>query len=205
MNRRILLLSGLAAPLLFIFTAVLGGALRPGYSHMADTVSELFSPGSPNRFLLTTLHSLFALLLTLFGIGLFQFVQNIGKFKTMGTAAAWLFILGGILNILTATIFPQDPWGATPTLPGQLHIVISGVISLLSILYMILFGVWFYQTGMARFFLIYTITTVFFVFLAAGWFMVSYGSPVMGLSERVTIMIGFQWTFLLAATLLKIG
>jgi hypothetical protein len=203
MNRRKLYLCGLTSPFLFVFTAILGGALRPDYSHSVNTVSELFSPGSPNRFLLTSLHTLFALLLTLFGVGLLRFVKNAGKFKTIGITASWLFILGGILNILTATIFPQDAWGSTPTFYGQMHITVSGVISLLSILYMVLFGFWFHRTGISAFFLPYTIATVVLVVMSAGWFMASYGSPVMGIAERATILIGFQWTVLLAAVVLK--
>jgi hypothetical protein len=113
------------------------------------------------------------------------------------------FILVGILNTLTATVFPQDPWGSTPTFYGEMHIIISGVLSVLSILYMILFGVWFHRTGIATFFLTYSIATITGVVLTAGWFMASFGSPIMGISERVTILVGFQWTVLLAVIVLK--
>jgi hypothetical protein len=203
MNRRIFYLFGLFAPFLFVFTAILGGALRPGYSHITDTVSELFSPGSPNRFLLTILHTTFAVFLTLFGVGLLRFVQDTGKFKTIGITASLDFILVGILNILTATIFPQDAWGSTPTFYGEMHIIISGVLSVLSILYMILFGVWFHRTRIATFFLSYSIATVTVVIPTAGWFMASFGSPIMGISERVAILVGFQWTVILAVIVLK--
>jgi hypothetical protein len=203
MNRRVFYLFGLFAPFLFVFTAILGGALRPGYSHITDTVSELFSPGSPNRFLLIILHTTFAVLLTLFGVGLLRFVQDTGKFKTIGITASLDFILVGILNILTATIFPQDAWGSTPTFYGEMHIIISGVLSVLSILYIILFGVWLHRTRIATFFLPYSIATVTVVIPTAGWFMASFGSPIMGISERVAILVGFQWTVILAVIVLK--
>jgi hypothetical protein len=194
---------GLLAPFLFVFTAILGGALRPGYSHISETVSELFSPGSPNRFLLSIIHTMFGLLLTLFGVGLLSFVQSTGRYVTIGIIAALDYILVGILNSLTATVFPQDAWGSTPTFYGQMHIIISGVLSLLSLTYMILFGVWFRRTRIAPFFLAYSIATVIGVLLTAGWFMASYGSPMMGISERVTILVGFQWNLLLAVIVLK--
>jgi hypothetical protein len=76
MNRRFLVLCGLIAPLLFIFTTILGGVMRPGYSHVSDTESELFSPGSPNKLILSALHTLFTVLLVLFGIGILNFVQR---------------------------------------------------------------------------------------------------------------------------------
>ena len=203
LNHRLLSAFGLVAPFLFLSTAILGGALRPGYSHMAETVSELFSPGSPNRLLLTILHTLFALCLTFFGVGLLRFVQDTGRLKPIGMTAAVDFILVGILNVLTATVFPQDAWGSAPTFHGQMHIAVSGIISVLSIIYMILFGVWLHRTRIAPFFLVYSIATVIGVVLAASWFMASYGSPIMGISERVAIFAGFQWTVLLAVVVLK--
>ena len=205
MNRRVIYLFGLLAPILFVFTAVLGGSLRPGYSHVTDTVSELFSPGSPNRSSLSLLYTLFSILLTLFGFGLLQFVQDRGELKTIGIAAAIAFILVGVLSILTATIFPQDAWGSTPTLFGKMHIIVHGVISLLSFLYIILFGVWFQRTGIAKSFMMYSIATVIGAVIATGWFMASYGGPLMGISERVAALIEFQWTIFLSVVVLKNG
>jgi hypothetical protein len=203
MNHRIFYLLGVFAPILFVFTMILGGALRPGYSHVTETISELFSPGSPNRLLLTTLHTLYAVSFSLFGFGLLLFVQKKGKLKRIGIPAALTFISVGILSVLTATVFPQDAWGTTPTFFGEMHMIIHGVISLLSILYILLFGVWFHRTGIARFFRAYSMATVVAVLLTAGWFAVSIGGPLMGISERAAMLVGFQWTVLLAVIVLK--
>ena len=203
MNRRFILRLGLLAPFLFVFTVILGGALRPGYSHMTDTMSELFSPGSPNRLLLSALYALYGISYSVFGLGLLQFVQERGEFKTIGKTAAIAFISVGVLNVLTATVFPQDAWGSVPTFPGMMHMYLSGVISLLSILYTVLFGIWFQRLGFARFYLTYSIATVIGAVLAAGWFVASYGSALMGISERVAALMGFQWTVVLAGLVLK--
>jgi hypothetical protein len=37
----------------------------------------------------------------------------------------------------------------------------------------------------------------------AGWLTASFGSPLMGIAERVVALVGFQWTFLLAVLALK--
>jgi hypothetical protein len=203
MNRRVVYLLGLLAPFLFIFTVILGGALRPGYSHVTDTMSELFSPGSPNRLLLSVLYTFFAAMLSAFGFGMLRFVQEIGEFRTIGIVAALAFVAVGVVNILTATIFPQDAWGSIPTIFGRLHIALHGVISLLSFLYMVLFGVWFHRTGLARYFMPYSLATVIAAVIAAGWFMINYGDPLMGIWERVAALVGFQWTIVLAAIVRK--
>ncbi len=205
MSLRIFALCGLVAPILFVFTAVLGGALRPGYSHISDTVSELFSPGAPNRLLLSALYALFAVLLVLFGIGVLKFVRGSGASTRTGIVGALSFIVMGAVNITTGTIFPQDPWGSPPTFIGEMHMNLSGVISILSILSMLLLGVWSHQSGIFKRFRAYSFATVLAVLPAVGWFAASYGGPLMGLTERLVILVGFQWTFTLAALIFARG
>jgi hypothetical membrane protein len=198
MNRRILFLCGVIAPVLFVFTAILGGAIRPGYSHVSDTVSELFSPGAPNKLLLDPLHTIFALLLVLFGFGVLQFVRESGQSTWGGIAGAVLFMTAGLVSVATATIFPQDAWGSPPTFRGQMHQNLSGIVGLLSMLSMVLIGIWFNRTKLFLGFQTYSFVTVGASLLSAAWFAANVGSPIMGLTERVTILAGFQWTFVLA-------
>jgi threonine/homoserine/homoserine lactone efflux protein len=86
--------------------------------------------------------TIYALLLTLFGIGVLQLVRTSHRAKLIGTLGASAFIAMGLGSVLSATLFPQDPWGSAPTLAGQMHQSVHGVISLLGILYMILIGIW---------------------------------------------------------------
>jgi len=204
-KQRLFSLCGLIAPVLFIFTAVLGGALRPGYSHLTDTVSELFSPGSPNKPLLDTLHTCFALFLILFGIGILRYIQESQLDNWMGNLGAYLYILMGILSVGTAAIFPQDPWGSQPTFPGKMHILLSGILSLITILSMGLISAWFNQTGLWPLFWKYTWVIIGLIFLSAGFFYSNLGTPIMGLTERITILIGFLWTMILAGWLYSRG
>jgi hypothetical protein len=110
---------------------ILGGALRPDYSHIADTVSELFSPGSPNKPLLDTLHTTTALLGVFFGVGVFKLVRENQSSELIGLIGAGMIITMGLVNLATATVFPQDAWGSTPTFPGEMHKILAGVLALL--------------------------------------------------------------------------
>ncbi len=98
---------------------ILGGALRPGYSHISDTVSELFSPGSPNKRLLDSLSTSTAVLNILFGVGVLQFVRGSEHSEMVGWIGAGLIIAGGVVNIATATVFPQDAWGPLARSPAR--------------------------------------------------------------------------------------
>lgn len=189
---------GVIAPLLFVFMTILGGVLRPGYSHISDTVSELFSPGSPNKLLLDILHTIFALLLVLFGIGVLQLVRGSKRDVRIGIIGAWLYIAMGLVSMTTATVFPQDAWGSPPTFAGEMHKTLSGVIGLLSILSFLLIGAWFKRDGIFSGFWPYSLITVILVVLSTGFYVANMGGPLMGSTERITILLGFQWTFILA-------
>jgi hypothetical membrane protein len=198
MNQRFLSLCGMIAPLLFTFTAILGGAIRPDYSHISNTISELFSPGSPNKLLLDALHTLYAILLILFGIGLLQFVRKRERSGMVGVIGASLFIAMGVLSLTSATIFPQDAWGSPPTFPGKMHITVLGIIGLISILYILFLGIWFHRTKIFPKFRTYSFITIGAVMVSTGFFLATWGSPIMGINERISGLIGFQWTFYLA-------
>ncbi len=198
MNRRYLYFCGMAAPVWFVLLTILGGLMRPGYSHIQNTVSELFSPGSPNKPFLDILHSVFAAFLILFGIGLLLFFQRTDQLKRLGQTGASFFILMGCISMLTATIFPQDPWGSPVTFAGNMHQILSGMVGLLSVLSMVLIGSWFIRTKISPRFGVYTFATIGLVVVTAGLFAVSTGGPWMGLAERIAALVGFQWTFSLA-------
>ena len=198
MNWRLLFICGMVAPWWFVFMTILGGAIRPGYSHITDTVSELFAPGSPNKPVLDILHTIFAVSLILFGIGLLRFFQRTKPLNRTGRVGASLFILMGCVSVTTATIFPQDPWGATATFTGEMHKLLSGVIGLLSMCSMLLIGIWFVRTKTSPGFGVYSFLTIGLVVLSAALFAASIDGSMMGLAERISAFVGFHWTFTLA-------
>jgi hypothetical membrane protein len=201
MNQKFLSSCGVIAPVLFVFMTILGGAIRPGYSHIKDTVSELFSPGAPNTRLLVPIHFVYALLITLFGFGVLQFVRGSEHSMPIGLIGAWMIIAMGVLNVTTATVFPQDAWGSPSTFPGEMHKILVGLLALLSIISTLLIGIWVSRTGIFSGFSTYTFITVGVLILIGGFAAVKLGTPIMGLTERIAILVGLQWIFILAMTM----
>jgi hypothetical protein len=165
---------------------------------MSETVSELFSPGSPNKPLLDAIHTIFALLLTLFGIGLLRLVRGSDRARRIGVAGASLFIAMGLVSVATAAIFHQDPWGSPPTFSGQMHVRLTGVVGLLSILSMLLIGIWSRRAGFLPGLATHSFITIGAAIVATGFFVAAMDGPIMGLAERISALVGFQWTFSLA-------
>ena len=59
MNQKILYVSGILIPIIYIVMYLVGGALRADYSHISNSVSELLSPGAPNKLLLMTIQTIY--------------------------------------------------------------------------------------------------------------------------------------------------
>jgi len=198
--KKLLLLCGLVSPLIYIGMTILEGALIPGYSHIKDTVSELMSPGAPNKGLMDTLMALSSVFMTLFGIGVFQFVRAGGQSNRLGIAGAVLLIILGILQIIVVLFFPQDPMGAELTFPGKMHIGLVAVQALMSILIPLLLGLWLRKSSLLPGYGFYSIASAALT-VAMGIAIFPLGTSIMGLTERITVLIYDLWLIVISVKL----
>jgi hypothetical protein len=203
MNLKILVFCGMFAPFIYIFMYVLGGALRPGYSQISDSVSELLSPGAPNKKLLDVLNGTFALLYSVFGIGVLQFVMGSGHNTLVGRIGAGMIIAVGIASIGSA-IFPQDATGSPRTTPGTLHLIfVFGVQIPGAILSTLLIGIWANQAGIFPGFATYSFISTGAIVLSGILAGPTVGTKIMGLVERISALAVHQWIFFLAWKLFR--
>ncbi len=201
MDQKILFLCGMLIPVTYIFMYILGGVLRLGYSHIADSVSELLTPGAPNKPLLSIVQTIYALLHILFGIGVIRFILGTEQNALIGRIGAWLIVAVGVATIGTA-IFPQDATGTPATFAGRTHkILVFGVLIPFSILSTLLIGIWMKQADIFAGFAIYSYITVGFIILAGVVGGATVDSPIAGLVERTSALIIHQWLFVLGLKL----
>jgi hypothetical protein len=188
-------------PFLYVFLYLGGGSLRPGYSQIADSVSELLSPGAPNKSILTTIQIVYALLLVPFGAGVLQFIRRSEQSALVGVIGAAMIIAIGLVTVGTA-VFPQDATGVPPTTAGQLHkVLVFGGLIPLSILSTLLVGIWFRQAGVFPGFGTYSFISVGLIILSGMAAGPTMGTPIMGLVERLSALAVHQWLFVLALKL----
>jgi hypothetical membrane protein len=196
MKTKTYLWAGVLAPVVYAFTVLLGGALHPRYSHLAQAVSDLIATGAPNKALLDPLFGLYNLLTLAAGWGVWRVARAASTPRRgVGLAGALLLMLEGLLGLATL-FFPEDAGGLGAIGPtGTLHIVFAGLSSLATMLTMLLLGLW-WQAGPARRGLaVYSFVSVLVVFVSGG--MAAYGvanaMPWAGLAERSAIGGFLQW------------
>ena len=198
MNQKLFYICGLLVPFVYVSLYVVGGALRPGYSQIADSVSELLSPEAPNKPLLDVINFAFALLYTGFGIGVFKFVLGSEQSTLVGRIGAGLIIAIGVATI-GSTIFPQDPSGAPATFPGIMHLVfVFGVQIPGAILSTLLIGFWMNQVDIFPGFAVYSFISAGLIILSGVLAGPTMGGPYMGLVERISALAVHQWVFVFA-------
>jgi hypothetical protein len=204
MNQKTLFLCGMLVPFTYVFMYILGGALRPGYSHISESVSELLSPGAQNKKLLDIINLVFSLLLTLFGIGVFQFVMGHEQSTLAGRIGAAMIIAVGVASIGSA-IFPQDATGTPRTLPGTLHLIfVFGFQIPGALLSTLLIGIWMNQANLFPGFATYSFISTGAIVLCGVLAGPTMGTKVMGLVERISALAVHQWIFFLAWNLFRL-
>ena len=186
----------------YIFLYLLGGALRPGYSHVSNSVSELLSPGAPNKPALVIIQATYALLHTLFGLGVLEVARNSANGTLLGCAGAWTIVAIGVATIGTA-IFPQDAEETPATRTGQIHkTLVFAVLIPASVVSVLLIGLWSKQAGFLSGFRLYSFVTVGAIVIMGGVGGAAVKTRYAGLSERIAAAIAHQWLFVLAFRLL---
>lgn len=201
MKTKTCLWAGVLAPVVYVFTVVLGGALQPGYSHLAQAVSDLIAAGAPHKALLDPLLGLYNVLTLIAGWGVWRVVHAApARRRTVGRLGAGLLIVEALLGLATL-FFPEDAGGLGAIGPtGTLHIVFAGLSSLATMLTMLLLGFWF-QAGPARRRLgRYSFISVLVVFVSGGLaaYGVANGTPWAGLAERGAIGGFLQWLLVIS-------
>jgi len=199
---KILYISGIVIPIIYIFMYLLGGALRPDYSHILNSVSELLSPGSPNRLLLISIQTIYALLHIVFGFGVLWFIKGSANDQMIGRIGAWLIIALGVATIGTV-IFPQDAEGTSATMAGQVHkILVFGGLIPFSVLSTLLIGFWLRRAGLFPGFDVYSFITVGAIVVMGAVGGATVETKFAGLVERIAAIVTQQWLFMLGLKLL---
>jgi hypothetical protein len=125
------------SPIIYTLMWILGGILRPDYSHVRDDISSLFAVGAPNRGLMQSFIITSSVLLFFFYLGVHEGI-NTGTGSIVGPV---LFVTSSVLGILVALFFPLDAGGEIITLRGKMHLILVIGSGLLTIAGMV--ALWF--------------------------------------------------------------
>ncbi|HEX6253489.1 MAG TPA: DUF998 domain-containing protein [Nitrososphaera sp.] len=198
--RKVLLICGIFAPLLWVGTDLLAGTLYAGYSFTSQAPSELFAIGAPTSGLVVPLFTLYSVLLVAFVFGVWM--SAAGRNRALRIMA--LMVIGNAVNgLMLWNFFPMHMRGVEATFTDTMHLILaSNPFVLLTVgLGVAAFRNWF------RFYSIGTILILLvpatLVFMYAPQVGANEPTPWLGLTERISIYGTLLWHLVLAIVLLR--
>ena len=201
MRRRVLLLCGVVAPLLYAAADTLAGLSWEGYSFRDQTISELGAIGAPSRPLFSTLLVLVYLLFTAFGAGVWKTRRN-----THGLQWAGALLIGlGVLALTVGQFSAMQLRGTEQGAHGALHLIEGAAAMVL-----LLAAMGFAAAALGKGFAIYTLATVAVMLSFGGWSAMEIPrieqglpTPWVGIKERIYWYSYQLWFIVLAVMLLR--
>ena len=201
MVRKVLLICGILASLLYVGTDILAAMRWEGYSYTSQSVSELRAIGAPTRPFLVPVLLIYAMLEIAFGWG----VREAAGQKRVLRIAGVLLIGLGVVD-LVAPFFPMHLRGAEKSLTDTMHIILT-VVTVLLILLIIGFG----AVAEGNRFRVYSIATIVILIVCGAWafwdgprIAANLPTPWIGVRERINIYGYMLWMLALAVVLLRI-
>jgi hypothetical protein len=200
MARRLLLLCGVLASLVYVGTDILAGTLYVGYSFTDQAVSELFAIGAPTSRLVVPLFTLSSAFLLPFVLGV-----RMSSGRNRALRVMVFIIVGSAVNSLVLwNFFPMHIRGDEKTFTDTMHLILAANP----------FVLMYIGLGTAAFknwFRFYSIGTIVILFVPA-IFAFSYVSqvganeptPWLGLTERISQYSFMLWQTVLAIVLLRV-
>jgi hypothetical protein len=194
-----LLICGILASLLYIFTDIILSLHYVGYSYTSQTISELSAIGAPTRLLWIVMTFMFNPLLVAFGIGVWK---SSGEKRSLRISGILLTIWGAIGFVWL--FFPMHLRGAIGSTTDTMHLVMAGVTVPLMILF-----IGFGSGALRKWFRLYSVLTIFvmlvfgvLVGMQASRVAAQLPTPWLGVMERVSVYSPMLWILVLAIILL---
>jgi hypothetical protein len=201
--RKILLICGIVAPLLFVSTDILAGTLYAGYNFTDQAVSELFAIGASTSDLVVPLFTVYSVLLVAFAFGIWM--MSAASRKRALCVLALMMIVNAVNSLVLWNFFPMHMRGAEMTFTDIMHLTLAGMGAF--------FGVLTVGLGVAalrnwfRFYSIGTILILIVPGILAFLYVPEVGgnqpTPWLGLTERISIYGNTVWQLVLAIVLLR--
>ena len=200
-SQRVLAICGIIGPILYTIVVIVLGLLRPGYSHVAQSMSELGEVGAPNAIIMNTAgFPLLGLLMIAFAFGLHRGISQ-GKGSKIGPA---LIALSGATLVMTG-IFHCDPGCVDVSMVGITHSVFAMISAFAMMLAPLALCPRLYRDRLWQGYLYYSLATV----IVAGLISAVYGfnvfEPWNGALQRASMGVALLWMEVMAIRLLRVS
>jgi len=174
-----------AAGVVFYFLHVFFGTLfYTGYDSMAQAISDLTASNSPSKNIAMLFSALYGIFTVVFSAYFFvYFRKKINKCVTFG---AGFFCIMTIVSFLGYTFFPLSESGYAKTFQDKMHMIVTIIVVLFTIIALILFAIGFFKTKNIKYPGIISLCT-FLLLLTGSMLMNILPKNYFGIAERINV------------------
>ena len=179
---RFLPLFGIAGAVFYFSHVIFGTMLYTDYDSMSQAISDLTAANSPSRKIAFPFSLLYGIFTVVFSSYFFLFFkQKINKLITFG---AGIFCIMTIVSFFGYTFFPLSEAGYAGTFQDIMHIIITAIVVVFTIISLMLFIIGFFRTKDIKY--LGTISLCTFLLLLAGAMLINIlPDNYFGIAQRI--------------------
>jgi hypothetical membrane protein len=177
-------LFGVIGVFFYFLHVLLGTLFYEGYNPMAQAISDLTASNSPSKNIAMIFSILYGIFTVIFSICFFvYFKQKINRCVTFG---AGFFCIMTIVSFSGYTFFPLSESGYAGTFQDKMHMAVTVVVVLFTIISLILFMIGFFRTQNIKYLGIISLCT--FLLLLTGAMLINiFPKELFGIAERINV------------------
>lgn len=179
-----LVLLGLVGTICYFLHVILGKLNYPGYNSLAQAVSDLTAATSPSKEIASNFSVIYGIFNTAACTLFFVYYQ--GKVNRVFRLGIYLFSIMSWISAVGYTLFSLSESGYAGAFQDVMHIVVTAIVVLLSIVSMILLAVGCFKSKVHRNFGIFTIVVLGIMTLGS----IGIGvipADYLGIAERMSV------------------
>lgn len=200
-GRKLLLLCGILASIVYVVGDIVAANMWPAYSYRDQSVSELMSIGAPTRALIVVFFTACNVLSLAFVAGAFASARR----RVPVVIACWFFSAYCVTGEVACLFFPMHQRGGGSSYSDVMHIAITAFLVLSTFLF-----IGFGAAAGPRAFRVYSWLTILMLLCFGVWAGTdgsnvahNLPTPWLGIKERVNIYGALLWIALFARVLMR--
>jgi len=193
-------LLGIFSVIFYFLHVILGEIFYEGYNPLAQAISDLTASNSPSRNIARLFSMLYGICTVIFSIGFFAYLRN--KINKVVTVSSFIFCIMNIVSFFGYTFFPLSESGYAGAFQDKMHMVVTVLVVLLTIVSLVLFSIGFFRTKGHKWLSIISICTL--LVLMAGALLINImPKAYFGVAERINVYSIIIYTGILSLWMRK--
>jgi len=196
--QRILSSLGMVAVIFYLIHVFLGQILDKAYNPITTDISSLTAVGAPNSELLTIFTTIYGICLAIFAV--YMFSKSFKEYHKVTTIGYGFLLMMAILSLVGFYFFPLTTDKTVLNFQNTMHIAITGITVLLTILYLSLVSYGYLKKEKLKNIGIISLIAIILILLfgVLNPISIALSLNILGLTERAVIFSLEAYIFFLS-------